>query len=44
MPTKLNVTIIKEKGHWIVHPNEEIKIFLAHKEAMGCQRIESVTK
>src|SRR5262245_15239399 len=21
MPTKLHVTILKEKGHWIVHPN-----------------------
>jgi hypothetical protein len=44
MPTKLHVTIIKEKGNWAVQPNDEIKTLLAHKELMDCKRMESVTK
>jgi hypothetical protein len=42
--TEFHVTILKEKGSWIVQPNSEIKTVALHNEFMDCKSIESGTK
>ena len=40
LPTTLQVTLMKEQNAWTVHPNDEVKIWLAHQEPIDCQRME----
>jgi hypothetical protein len=40
LPTTWQVTIRKEHDSWTVHPNDEVKMWLAHQEPMDCQRME----